>query len=145
MPGGQQLSRKQEKAIAALLSEPSIQRAAEAAKVSERTLKYWLKQPEFAREYRIARQQLVEHAVTVLQRVTSLAVVTLHRNMSCGKPATEVLAASKILEHAVGGLEVFDLAQRVAELEQAIQTQGAGYDSQNTFANGQTNNGPYSR
>jgi hypothetical protein len=145
MPGGQKLSRGQERAIAALLSEASIQSAAAAAKVSERTLTYWLKQPAFAREYRSARQQLVEHAVTVLQRVTSLAVVTLHRNMSCGKPGVEVNAAGKILEHALGSLEVFDLASRVAELEQLVQAQGAGYDNRHAFANGQAAHGQHPR
>jgi hypothetical protein len=145
MAGGPKLSRGQERALAALLSEASIKNAAAVAKVSERTLCYWLKQPDFAREYRIARAQLVEHAITVLQRVTSLAVVTLHRNMSCGKPATEVLAASKILEHAVGGLEVFDLSQRVAELEQLVQSQGAGHENRNPFPNHTQANGQHPR
>jgi hypothetical protein len=145
MPGGQRLSRNQEKAIAALLSEASIQAAARCAKVSERTLTYWLKQPAFAREYRSARQQVVEHAITLLQRVTSLAVATLHRNLSCGKAATEVAAAGKILEHSLGAVELFDLAQRVAELEQLVQAQGAGHENRNAFPNGQASNCQHSR
>jgi hypothetical protein len=136
MPGGQRLSRTQEKAIAALLSEATIQAAADRAKVSERTLKYWLKQPAFAAAYRAARQQLVEHAVCLLQRCTSLAVSTLCRNLSCNKPGVEVAAAGKILEHAIGAVELFDLAGRVAELEQQVAG-GRAYGHDSAFTNGE--------
>jgi hypothetical protein len=145
MAGGPRLTRGQEKAIAALLSEASIKNAAAVAKVSERTLCYWLKQPAFAREYRAARQQVVEHAITVLQRATSVAVATLYKNLRCQKPATEVLAASKILEHAIGSLEIFDLAQRVSELEQLVQAQGAVHDNFGSLPHSQSNNGEHPR
>jgi hypothetical protein len=145
MPDGQQLSRKQEKAIAALLAERTIQNTAARAKISERTLMYWLKQPVFAAEYRAARQRVVEHAITLLQQTTSLAVDTLTRNMLCGKASVEVVAAGKILEHAVAAVELFDLAGRVAELEQTIKTQGTGYENRSTFPNSRNtfpNGGP---
>jgi hypothetical protein len=142
MPGGQKISRAQEKAIAALLSEASLESAAARAGVSERTLKYWLKQPAFAAAYRAARQQVVEHAITLLQRTASLAVATLHRNLSCGKAATEVSAAGKILEHALGAVEQFDLAQRVAELEERLARQGAMHADLDPQTNGEATGGP---
>ena len=105
MAGGPILSRSQEWVIAALLSEPTIEAAAARAKVSERTLTYWLKQPSFAAAYRQARAALVEHAVTLLQRTTSLAVSTLCRNMSCGKPATLSGSERFCLTHAGRGMK----------------------------------------
>jgi transposase-like protein len=49
---GEKLGRKQEEAIAALLSQRNIEEAARAAGVGTRTLIRWLKLPEFGKEYR---------------------------------------------------------------------------------------------
>jgi hypothetical protein len=122
MPGGRhKQSRKREQAIANLLASATIEQAAQKTGISEKTLRLWLAEPDFSRAYRKARAQVVEHAVTLLQRVTSLAVGTLHRAMSCGKPATEVAAAGKILEHALRAVQLFDLAQQLDELKQQMQ------------------------
>jgi hypothetical protein len=142
MPGGQRLTRTQEKAIAALLSEATIQAAAARAKVSERTLTYWLKQPAFAAAYREARRQLVEHAITLLQRTTSLAVATLCRNLNCGKASVEVTAADRILERSIQAVELFDLAGRVAELEERLTQQGTTYANFGPQTNGEASRGP---
>ena len=48
---GEKLGRKQEEAIAALLSQRNIEEAARAAGVGTRTLIRWLKLPEFGKEY----------------------------------------------------------------------------------------------
>ena len=54
------LSTDQEAAIAALLTQPSIAKAAEAAGVPERTLYRWLKDDKFRAAYRAVRDQLIE-------------------------------------------------------------------------------------
>ena len=41
------LGRKQEETIAALLSQRNLEEAAKAAGISQRTLRRWLKLPEF--------------------------------------------------------------------------------------------------
>ena len=48
---GEKLTRKQEQAVAALLEQPTVLRAATAAGVSERTLRLWLKDPGFKAAY----------------------------------------------------------------------------------------------
>jgi hypothetical protein len=115
---GEKQSRRQEAAIAALLSEPTVEAAAKKAKVGYRTLRVWLKDPAFNREYREARRQIVEEAVSRLQQTTLMAVLTLYRNLTCGNPGTEVRAAQVILEQSVKAVELMDLEQRVEELEQ---------------------------
>ena len=60
-----------------------------------------------------------EGAVGRLQEATSEAVNTLKDNLSCGKPAVEVRAALGILEHAVKAVELYDLEERLAALEDA--------------------------
>jgi hypothetical protein len=67
MPRGQPSSRKREAAISALLCTGTIAAAAEKARVSERTLRLWLKEPSFCASYRAARAQLLEHSLGVLQ------------------------------------------------------------------------------
>jgi hypothetical protein len=51
---GEKLSRKQDLAIAGLLTEPTIGEAAQKAGVSEVTLWRWLKQADFTSAYRLA-------------------------------------------------------------------------------------------
>jgi hypothetical protein len=144
MPSGHhKQSRKREQAIANLLASATIEQAAQKTGVSEKCLRLWLAEPDFSRAFRKARAQVVEHSIGLLQRATSIAVATLHRNMSCGKPATEVLAASKILEHALGSLEVFDLAQQIDELKETIKAQGAAHENRNAFPNGRATEGEH--
>jgi hypothetical protein len=50
-----------------------------------------------------------------------MAVVTLHRNLTCGHPGTEVRASEIILTQATKGVELWDLLQRVEELEQRAE------------------------
>ena len=93
--------RLEDRALAALLSEPTIAQAATQANVSESTLLRWLAEPSFKARYRDARRQVVELAVTGLQQATSEAVETLSRNLQCGVPSSEIAAAKTILDFAV--------------------------------------------
>jgi hypothetical protein len=52
---GAKFGRKKEEAIAALLSQPSIEQAARVAGIGPKTLLRWLKLPEFQAAYREAR------------------------------------------------------------------------------------------
>src|SRR4051794_3870591 len=114
---GDKLTRKQEEAIAALLSHTTVKAAAEAVPVNEKTLRLWLKDPAFLSAYREARRGVVEQTVGQLQQASSLAVAALVRNLDCQKPGDEIRAALGILEHAVKAVEVYDLAQAVADLK----------------------------
>ncbi len=49
----------------------------------------------------------------------TLAVEALTRNLTCGVPPSEIAAAKAIIDQAVKGVELVDLAERVAALEQA--------------------------
>ena len=53
---GAKFGRKKEEAIAALLTQPSIEQAARVAGVGPKTLLRWLKLPEFQAAYREARR-----------------------------------------------------------------------------------------
>jgi uncharacterized protein YjgD (DUF1641 family) len=53
---GSKINRKQEDAIAALLSQRNVEEAARAAKIGVRTLYRWLKDPDFDTAFRQARR-----------------------------------------------------------------------------------------
>lgn len=116
---GDKLTRKQEQALAALLECPTITSAAEQVGVSERTLRRWLDEPDFLREFRTLRRQIVEGVVTRLQQSAGQAVDTLVRNLTCGIHPVEVRAATEILQQAVQGVTVADVLDRLDALEAA--------------------------
>src|SRR5262245_44185441 len=121
MSAGSKLNRKQEAAIAALLSEKTNADAAEKAGVGEATLQRWLRLPAFQAAYRRARQEVVERTVARLLKLTAKAVDTLDRNMDCGIKGAENRAAELALAHAVKGVETLDLAADLEELQKRIE------------------------
>jgi hypothetical protein len=121
------LTRKQESAIAALLSHPTTKDAAAAAGVSVPTLWRWLQDEDFDRAYKQARRESVRQAVAHLQRSSGEAVEVLRSVMNDDgtTAAVRVTAAKAIIEYSIKAVEVEDLAERVAELETlAKQQQG---------------------
>jgi hypothetical protein len=121
-PGhGEKKTRKQDLAVAALLSEPTVAAAATRAGVGERTLRGWLRQPAFQALYQDARRQVLEGAVGRLQQAAGEAVETLRRNLTAGRSADQVRAAGLILQHALGTAELLDMAERLEALERLLQ------------------------
>ena len=94
-----------EKALAALLECSSLLEAAKTCGLSEKTLRRYLEDQEFADEYRNKRQQVVERAVAQLQQSTTAAVETLRRNLTCREPAAEIRAAQLILSNVLNTAE----------------------------------------
>jgi hypothetical protein len=115
------LSAKQHKAISALLSEPSIRKAAESAAVPERTLYQWLKNPDFDAIYRAARRDAVQQATARLQFASSGAVSVLCQLMARDTvhASIRLSAAKTILELSIKAIEIDDLAARLEALERA--------------------------
>ena len=113
------ISRKQDTAIGALLSRPTISAAAESVGVGESTLRRWLKDGDFLTAYRAVRMEAVSQAMGHLQGACSVAVLALTdvaQDVNCPAGA-RVSAARTVLELALKGVELEDLAVRVEELE----------------------------
>src|SRR5207302_5200964 len=68
---GQRFGRKKEEAIAALLSQRSIEDAARVVGIAVRTLYRWLEIPEFREAYFKARRQAYGQATARLQQASS--------------------------------------------------------------------------
>jgi hypothetical protein len=65
---GSKFGRKKELAIAALLTHRSVEDAARAVDLTANTLLKWLKFPDFVKEYRVARREVVIQSVARLQQ-----------------------------------------------------------------------------
>lgn len=113
------LTAKQEKAILCLLNEPTVNKAAVAAGVGERSLYRWLDEEQFAAAYRKARRQAFSQAIALTQRYAPMAVQVLAKVASDHNATTaaRVSAAQAILKYGRDGIELDDLAARVEQLE----------------------------
>ena len=117
--GNSALTRRQEKAIACLLSEATIAGAATRARVSEATLRRWLKQAQFTYVYQQARQESYRESLRLLRRAANAAIAVLVRAMqdASASNAARIRAAEIILEHDRRGVMEEDLLVRIQALE----------------------------
>ncbi len=115
---------KKEAAIAALLTQRSVEEAARSVDVGVSTLYRWLKEPEFHAAYLAARRAGYSQSVARLQQATGAAVSTLLKVMvdPATPPATKVRAAHSVLEHSAKAIEIEEIEARVAQLERASET-----------------------
>lgn len=121
------LTARQEKAIVALLAEPTIARAATAAGVGERTLHKWIRQPDFGAAYRRARREAFAQAIAGAHRLAAAAVQTLARIMldTAAPYPSRVAAASALLRFSREAIELDDIAGRVEALEAGLEVAGS--------------------
>jgi len=118
------LTPKQHKALAALLSEPTVTAAAANVGIGERTLHTWLHEPTFADAYTALRHEAVGLAVGRLQRATGIAVDALidvlDTEYTPAPAAVRVSAAKVIIEYAIRFRELDELENRIAALENGM-------------------------
>jgi hypothetical protein len=120
---GSKFARKQEEAIAALLTQRNLEEAARAVGITANTLLRWMEIPEFDAAYRQARRKAFGQAVARLQQMSTAAVVTLGKAMiePGTPPSTRVRAAECILSHASKAIEIEEIVARLQELEKAVK------------------------
>ena len=125
---GSKFTRKNEEAIAALLTQRSLEDAAKTAGIGTQTLLRWLKLPEFQAAYREARREAVQQAVARLQQATGAAAITVLKLMTDPNvpAAVKLRAAECVFAHAIKGIELEDIETRLTELERAAGTSKDG-------------------
>lgn len=112
-----------EKALTALLETASIKDAATVCGLSEKTLYRFLDDAEFKQEYQKARRSIFEQNIFKLQSLHAGAVETLERNLNCENPSVEVRAAQIVIESNRKDFEIFDILERLEQLENEHQKQ----------------------
>ncbi|MBM7780456.1 helix-turn-helix domain-containing protein [Arthrobacter tumbae] len=114
------LSRKQEAALAALAVVGSTKEAAERVGVAESTVRRWFASEPFREAYRQQSRELNGEALDDLRMAQKEAVRVLRAGLSAESPATQVRAASRLLEV---GLKIRDddIEARLADLERRAE------------------------
>src|SRR5579862_8739370 len=112
------LSRKQERAILALLSEPTVKRAAALAGVGESTLWKWLSDQSFHSAFLEARRRTTEQGIARIQQMTSKATTLLESFLDDDKlpPNTRLNAVKFIVQSALTGLDLEEQSNRLEDL-----------------------------
>lgn len=121
MSGGNK-KRLWDNAVISLLRFPDIRAAAKASKVSEISLFRWLKDPDFLKMYKDAKQIAFNNAIANLQQSGSIAVDALIEIASDKKcpPSSRVSSARTILEMGIKAFENEELLSRIEDLEKLI-------------------------
>lgn len=117
--GGETLTNKQTKALAALLTQPTKEKAASAAGIGLTTLKRYLADPEFQAEYQKAVSEMIEDAAAQAKQSLSPALSCLREIVEDGdETATaRIQAARSILEYGLRLTEIADILKQLQELE----------------------------
>jgi transposase-like protein len=119
------LTKQQDEAILALISEGTVERAAKKVGISERQLYRWMKEAEFKKAYLEAKRSSFGQAIGLLQRYSSTCVNVLAKiaTDSASPPQARVSAAINMLRIARDAIELDDLCGRVDALEQSAKAQ----------------------
>ena len=118
----QKQARKKEQAIAALLVQPTIAKAAKQVGVGERTLLRWLQLDDFQAALRMAQRKVLSQAIAQLQQAASESVRTFLSVMQdeSASASARVAAARIVLEFAIKA-DREDLERRLTALEQRFE------------------------
>jgi hypothetical protein len=115
------LTPKQEETITALLTEPTVAKAAAKVGVTDRTIYRWLDEPGFSKAYHGARRQAFRHAVNLAVRIAPMAVNTFGKVMTdaTAPHASKVAAANGALKFGRESIELDELVERIERLERS--------------------------
>ncbi len=106
-----------ERLLVALIETSSIRAAAEKSGIAESTVYRYLQDKDFLAEYRNARRQTVESAISKMQNAASEAVDRLKELQYCENPAVGARCAQIIFENSIKGMEMIDILQRLEAIE----------------------------
>ena len=110
------MTHKQTQALAALLTQPTKEKAARAAGIGLTTLKRYLADPEFQEEYQKAVADLIEDAATAAKQSLNPALSCL-REIVTRKDANRIAASRSLIEYGLKLIETFDIVKKIDELE----------------------------
>jgi hypothetical protein len=121
--GAGDLSAKQELALRAIISHPTLKDAAAAAGVSETTLWRYKQDPKFSRRLREVRREAVEQTRLCIEQGAGDAVTVLHDLMMNQETpaAARVSAVKTFLDYSMRGVEMDELRQQVEDLAEFIR------------------------
>lgn len=120
---GAKFKRKLEEAVAAMLTQRTVEEAARSVGISTATLMRWQKEPEFDAQYRQAKRAAFGQTIARLQQGSPAAVTTLFKLMldAATPPSTRARCSEAIINFASKAIELEDIEARLAALERATE------------------------
>jgi hypothetical protein len=115
------MSRRWEAAIAALLVQPTVEAAAAEVGVTPKTLASWMAQEDFRTACKQARMKILEQTVGRLVQTTVDAVDGLRARLTAARDADALRAIALVLQYAHKGVELSDLSEDLAALQEQVQ------------------------
>ena len=112
-----------EKALTALLEAKSIAEAAKLCGMSEKTLRRYLQEDDFKKDYREARKLIFEQNVMELQTLHTKAIETLEKKLSSRSDSVAVRAAAIVIMQTRKDYENTEILERVEAIEDALKEQ----------------------
>ena len=115
------LTAKQHRAIAALISSPTVGEAAKAAGVSERTLARWMGDPDFRMALGVVESDMIDGAVRCMIGDLTANHDTMRaiRDDPTNGPAVRLRAAVALSDDLLRWRELRNVEARLASLEAA--------------------------
>lgn len=114
--------RKDELIISALLSNPTVKKAAAICKVSEAQIYARLRNAEFKAKYDRARRELLAQSTAYLQGITGEALQKMYEIMNNpdAAPQVQLNAANAIASNSLKMTEQADILAQLEELKKAV-------------------------
>ena len=118
----QELSRNEVKALQALLSQPTIARAAEQAGLSERSLCRYMSTDRFRGALKEQQDAMLSSITSSLLSLSTRALETLAAVLGdeTATPASKTRAALGVLQHTREMAQLHELQQRLIYLEERV-------------------------
>lgn len=115
-----------ERAILALMAQPSITAAAAAAGISERTIRRWqADDSEFVAALDRARSLAFDEGLGLIKGLTTKAVMTLQALLDQTEyPTARLGAARALLDLAISQHQIQPLLSRLADVERQLDVKG---------------------
>ena len=112
------LSLKQDKAITALLSAPTVEKAAEVAGVGRSTIHHWLNREDFRAELTRRRNEIADAALDAFKCYVFAAVEALAKLLeSSDNEKVRRLAAKDVLDYVLKIRHAQEVEERLRKLE----------------------------
>jgi len=123
---GTKFPRKKEQAIAALLSQRTIEGAAHVAGIGAKTLRRWLKDPELQEEYRKARHEIVHQTIMCFQQNSPAAGTIILKLAADPKEPSGIRfkAAKFVVDTSINVTVIEDIEERLSNLELDAKKRG---------------------
>lgn len=113
------MTEKQQKALAALITYPTREKAAEAAGITSKTLRKYLQDPEFKAAYARETHSIIDEATRQAQGGLSPALEVMREMVESDaySPSVRISAARTLLEYGLRLTEITDILRTLEEAE----------------------------